>query len=452
MKYIDSGGRDPAHALGAWLANEASGGIEELRLQSGYFGIDGLSPLVQTLARMAARDAPVKIVIGSNAGETPAGDVETLIDLTGLPRTNASLAIVQFGNALFHSKTWHLVRSDGSEAAYVGSANVGKAAVSGLNVEAGLLLDERDGDPSAVIKEIAAAVDRWFTGPLDGVELVTARGDVTRLVASGWVAKVRPPQITPASAAGTGGTRTAKLAPLLALPPVPRSGGAGAAPTAAGISGPTTVSPPALATSAGYPATMRFSPSPLAPTTGLATLSHLPLPNGAAGLVIRLSKDTARHWTGGSGTANISLPIPTLEPLRFGMYNGVTPRAEPGFRSRFVGLGGVTRVPNTTTSVMAYGYGPNPTGHKDVRMVLPKPSAVALAQAASNAGSPVPGPGDYALLEWPTPTNPSFGLTVMDTGSPLYATALALASSAIQTRQLVGGSSCWLPAGISPAW
>ena len=185
----------------------------------------------------------------------------------------------------------------------------------------------------------------------------------------------------------------------------------------------------------------------------MAALSGVSLPGGAAGLILRLSKDTARHWTlGRTGTANISVPIPTLEPLRFGIYKGVTPRAELGFRSRFVSNGVTTRVPDETTSIMAYGYGSKPTGHKDVRMLMPTPSAVALAQAALNAGSAKPTAGDYALLEWPTPAAPSFGLTIMDTNSNLYATALALASTATRAGQLVGGSSCWLPVGVSPIW
>ena len=52
---------------------------------------------------------------------------------------------------------------DGSEAAYVGSANLTPPGLS-LHVEAGILLDSNDGDPASILREIATAIDAWFTG------------------------------------------------------------------------------------------------------------------------------------------------------------------------------------------------------------------------------------------------------------------------------------------------
>ena len=59
----------------------------------------------------------------------------------------------------YHPKTCHVRRSDGSQSAYVGSANLtGNGAV--LHVEAGIALDSAEGDPEDVLSDIAAVVDR----------------------------------------------------------------------------------------------------------------------------------------------------------------------------------------------------------------------------------------------------------------------------------------------------
>ena len=56
MRYIDTGSRDPAQALGAWLQSLNASNIRSLRLQSGYFNADGLKPFSNILQDMAARD------------------------------------------------------------------------------------------------------------------------------------------------------------------------------------------------------------------------------------------------------------------------------------------------------------------------------------------------------------------------------------------------------------
>ena len=54
-------------------------------------------------------------------------------------------------------------RNDGSQAAYVGSANLTPAGIGGQNVEAGLIIDTRQGNFPAVLDAVAGSVNSWFT-------------------------------------------------------------------------------------------------------------------------------------------------------------------------------------------------------------------------------------------------------------------------------------------------
>jgi hypothetical protein len=87
-----------------------------------------------------------------------------------------------------------------------------------------------------------------------------------------------------------------------------------------------------------YPPYVFFAPGAVAPTTDVEALSGSPLPSGYAGLIIQLNQDSARHWSGGVGTANISIPVPTVSTLRFGIFQGrrPRPRAEYGLDMRYL--------------------------------------------------------------------------------------------------------------------
>jgi hypothetical protein len=178
MRYIDSGSRSPNQALGSWLQTELNSNVIELRWQSGFFGVDGLPPFAATLQRLATADLPVHVVIGSNDGETQQAHVAQLLALIGLPRAHGRLGIVSYAGAYYHPKTYHVRRNDGSQSAYVGSANLGFAGVGALHVEAGLIVDTRQGDPPAILDAIANAVDDWFTPPRAGLESVSNPADV----------------------------------------------------------------------------------------------------------------------------------------------------------------------------------------------------------------------------------------------------------------------------------
>src|SRR6185436_16305235 len=101
-----------------------------------------------SLRRLATANLPAHVLVGSNDGDTLQADIAQLFALMGLPRTGAQLGVVSYGGAFYHPKTYHLRRDDGSQAAYVGSANLSLAGVGSLHVEAGLIVDTRDGDPA----------------------------------------------------------------------------------------------------------------------------------------------------------------------------------------------------------------------------------------------------------------------------------------------------------------
>lgn len=469
LRYIDSGTRNPSEALGHWVASQVVAEVRELRWQTGFFSADGLPAFLPVLSALAAADLPVSALIGSNDCETLQAHALTLVSVIGLPRSNARLGIVSYSGSFFHPKVYHFRRNDGSQTAYVGSANLTLQGVTGFHIEAGLLLDTRDGDPPSVLDSIAQAIDGWFSTSRTGLEIVSSSSDVTRLTSAGVLAAApqpRSPASTGGGAAGTASNRP-RLQPLLRFPPMPSGGAtppgvapAGAASAPAAPTGPaatplrTTAALASVPQSPPYPPYVLFAPGSTSPTRGRAALSGANLPGGYAGLVLRLNRDSARHWRGGTGTANISIPVPTVGTLRFGIYNGkyVRPRAEFDLQMRYLSGSTSLLAPAAETNIMVYGFAPGETGHGDVRMVVPKPPAANIGAQAASAALPPPNDGDCALLEWPTSADPTLKLTLLDPRSALFAQAQSLWTNASVANQLVGQGACWLPPGVSPVW
>lgn len=193
MRYLDSGSRDPDHALAAWFRRVLTDEVVALRWQSGFFAIDGVGELQATLLRLTERGQQVSALVGSNNGDTLAAHVVDLVYALGIPRPAARLGVIHYAAGFFHPKTYHIRRQDGSEAAYVGSANLTGAGVASLHAEAGIVLDTRDGDHRDVLAHVAAAIDGWFDGARGGFYAIENADSVAALAVRGVLAEAPPP-------------------------------------------------------------------------------------------------------------------------------------------------------------------------------------------------------------------------------------------------------------------
>lgn len=459
MQYLDSGSRDPADTLASWMENILSEEITELRLQTGFFSLDGIGLLLPMLENCKEHDLATNILIGSNDSNTLRDDAIGLIDALGIPRSRAQLGVVNYGGAFFHPKTYHFTRPDGSQAAFVGSANLTRSGLA-LHVEAGIALDTRDGDAPHHLNQIATAIDNWFTEQRLGMTLVTDLQVIDELVNNGVLAISRPPRPTPlAGNAGNqpGGAVRPRLQSLVTLPNVNLQQNLAAQPAVPPVVIPAPAPTPLAATlpsgpRAGFPQYLFFSPNATSATSGADALTGSLLPNGATGLIVQLNRDSARHFAGRRGTANISIPVMTASTLRFGIA-GVNSGPASAFelRLRFVDDNGALDGGTASTSVKGYGYTAGETGHGDIRMVVPA-AVRTLGNAIQAAGKTVPAADDLAFLEWPSVQAPSFKLTFLDTQSNIYQQALVIYNNAVATGQLVGKGACWLAAGVSPIW
>lgn len=220
LRYLDSTGRSSTDALGHWLSQEVPTQQAQLRIKTGYFTLNGLGGLKASIDHLVQNDLPISVAVGANEKATIKADVDALYALIGCPRPNAKLCVISCAGGLFHPKVVHLTRTDGSELAYVGSANVTPAGVNGTNIESGILLDSRDGDPIGVLNEIAASIDEWFNGAKVGVTNINGPATTQQLVTAGILGLVK--QTTSNASAGTsgGGQQSQKmpLAPLVNFP------------------------------------------------------------------------------------------------------------------------------------------------------------------------------------------------------------------------------------------
>ncbi len=220
MRYIDTGGRDPAEALGSWLKSAVgpNSSVRELRWQTGFFNSAALGLFAPTMKILADEDGVLKLLVGSNKGSTLRADIELLLAVSGPPRKGRELGVVKFDNAYFHPKTIHVVRKDGSQAAYVGSGNLTANGITSLNIEAGVILDTKDGDHPEVLAKIKKAIDRWFAILPAGLNLISKSSDLDALVKSGTLDVPPPPPSQSAASKNTEPSPTANLKPLLSLP------------------------------------------------------------------------------------------------------------------------------------------------------------------------------------------------------------------------------------------
>ncbi|MEV6694532.1 phospholipase D family protein [Micromonospora sp. NPDC051196] len=224
MRYLDTGARDPEHALGTWLDTVLlkAPSVVAVRLQTGFFGADALGYFEPTLARLAVSGGLTRMLIGSNDGETTRASLEKLITMAGAPRAGLSLAVVSFANAFFHPKVFHFTRADGSATAYVGSANLTRAGVTAQHVESGIIVDTRDGDSPKFLKSISDAIDGWFMSRRSGFYPFSTPADLDALAQAKIIDVMPPPRperVPSLQVVGKSGIRSsATLTPLVQPP------------------------------------------------------------------------------------------------------------------------------------------------------------------------------------------------------------------------------------------
>jgi hypothetical protein len=229
VRYVDTGSRDPNQALGTWLSDVllAKSPVAAIRVQSGFFGSAALAYFEPALLDLTAKDGHTRFLVGSNEGQMPRAAVENLLTVAGPARGNMALAVVSFKTGFFHPKVFHFERADGSVTAYVGSANLTPSGVRSQHVEAGIILDTRDGDSQDVLASIASAVDAWFTEPRGGYYPVASAADLDALTEAGVLGVPAPKRPARNLKPATGGQQKGQgghpLLPLVAMPAIQTS-------------------------------------------------------------------------------------------------------------------------------------------------------------------------------------------------------------------------------------
>ncbi len=224
MLYLDGSSRKPEDALGYWVDKEDPKEISHLRFQSGYFSLSGLGAFAGIIKSLNTNSNKISAVIGANEKETIKDDVESYLDLVKSPRKGVNTAIVSFSNGLFHPKVYHLTRSDGSEIAYVGSANLTSFGINSGNIEAGLIVDTRKGDQKAILAKISASIDTWLGSTTIGSSVIKTNADVAKLVTDGIIGVAKTPRTSASGGAKSSTAKKPPLSPLLTFGPLLKKG------------------------------------------------------------------------------------------------------------------------------------------------------------------------------------------------------------------------------------
>jgi hypothetical protein len=188
--YLDTGSGDATECLGNWMSANVIAGIKGFRCQFGYYGYRALYPFEDIVRGVSLAGYPTHLVLGSNNGSLMQTHLEWTYEIIQ-KGSNSSLNVIAFSNALFHPKTIHIEREDGSVAALVGSANLTENGL-GLNVEAAISLDSRDGDDSILLKKIASAIERWNSVSQPGVFHIEDEADISSLKQADLIDKAQP--------------------------------------------------------------------------------------------------------------------------------------------------------------------------------------------------------------------------------------------------------------------
>jgi hypothetical protein len=406
MRYLDTGSRDPADALATWLQAVLTPQVSEVRWQSGFFNEQPLGLFASTFQRLEAARGLVHVLIGSNPPGTQRGAVAALVQVLGLPRPNARLGVVQYRHGFYHPKTIHLRRSDGTQCAYVGSANITGPGVL-LHVEAGITLDTNDGDSVDVLNAIAAAVDAWFDQNRAGLRLVNNPADVQQLLDEGVLIEPPPPDPSAPPAIAEAEAEEEEAA-------APAAGGGGPPrPRPPALAPLATV--PSIAVPAAPPVAVPAQPTP-AGASSPAPASALPAAAAATMFLMEMSAyDRSQGRT--SGTPEILIPVAAV-----GFF---PPTAFRGRQYEDVYFDVQVNTP-TGASVGNYRFWHYPA--KGEYRLRPDTQGLTLSQI--QAGGAI-----LIVNRLPAGSNPAFGVSVVNPGDPQHAATLARCNQLAQGKR-----------------
>ncbi len=180
-KYIDSSDERRNQYIFYWLEANLKENVKAFRTQCGYFRYNAIEPFECVLRNIARSGNALRFVLGANDGDLYAEDLADTLRIVE-EGANSKLTVVRFSGAKFHPKCYYIRREDDSEAAIVGSSNLTGSGVS-LNVEASIVLDTMDGDPSELLMVISNAIDEWGgKSRMNGAYQVSSQSDVDALV------------------------------------------------------------------------------------------------------------------------------------------------------------------------------------------------------------------------------------------------------------------------------
>ncbi|MBM4020042.1 MAG: hypothetical protein FJ288_17280 [Planctomycetes bacterium] len=205
IRYRDTGAPDSEVCPGQWFDENIVAGARSFRGQFGFFRFGAIRKYGEVLHGLAASGRTVNLVIGSNiADPLTTQDARDILRLLA-DGSHAHLTVIALGNALFHPKVAHIVRSDGAARAFVGSANMTELAF-GVHVEAWVEIESGLAAADQALNDIATAIDRWHSVTGNGVYQVRTDAHIESLLSQGIIIDATARRATKAAPAAAGGT------------------------------------------------------------------------------------------------------------------------------------------------------------------------------------------------------------------------------------------------------
>ncbi|GHJ60410.1 hypothetical protein NOK12_29280 [Nocardioides sp. OK12] len=338
MRYLDSGSRDPADTLYTWL-EQVLPEATYFGCQTGYFSYDGIYPLEGEFLNLLNRFGAFRLVVGANESGIRKSDLEDVFDLFDKAPSNVSksLTLVAADDILMHPKSYYVERADGSKHALVGSANLTHPGLS-RNIEAALVIDSVN-DPGAPFSEIRTAIEKWHLHEHVNAYRI-ARTDLAKLATDGMIDQPKRPR--PAQPPLARRERSKRFPGLGAIIKLPRK---------------------RRAVVAATPVRRPRLPAPV-PVGTLGTM-----PNGAIGIIKRLTALDTKGFNGGTGTLYIALPKALTRNLPMAPYGkNQEPRIDVTVEARLDTVPGeVVLSGDSPTNITHVGAGATRTSHGDLR-------------------------------------------------------------------------------------